>query len=214
MRLLLPCFVQLPYGTWPVSFCNVPLATAVKNNSMRECFGVSLRVTEFISPMSRRQVVNRRELLLPLQIPDRYPTGIVFEPEPCVPAGPTEIARGETGEPPEAWTRHTTHCNPAKQTTETIEGATAALIAGNHLLAQLVFLRIRPGRHRGTTNEQTGSPHKVQRTRPLIAPPDVAAPHVKCAEVPVPAPIPPEVETLFTQLARRRLRRRTLEETR
>jgi hypothetical protein len=162
--------------------------------------------------MSRRQVANRRELLLPLRIPDRHPTGIVFEP--CVPAGPTETVHGETEEPLESWARHTTHCRPAKQTAQTIEGATAAPMAGNHLLAQLVFLRIRPGTHRGTTSEQTGSPHKVQRTRPLIAPPDVAALPVNYAEVPVPAPIPLEIETLFTQLARRRLRRRVLEETR
>jgi hypothetical protein len=212
MRLLLRCFVRLLYGMWPASFCNVPLASAVKNNYMRECFGVFLRVTEFISPMSRRQVADRRELLLPLRIPDRHPTGIVFEP--CVPAGPTEAVHVETEEPPEAWTRHTTHCRPAKQTTQPIEGASAALIAGNHLLAQLVFLRIRPGTHRGTTSEQTGSPDKAQRTRPVIAPPDVATLPVNYAEVPVPAHIPPEIETLFTQLARRRLRRRVLEETR
>jgi hypothetical protein len=210
--LLLPCFVQMPYGILPASFCDVLLGTAVKNNSMRKCFGVSLRVTEFISPMSRRRVANRRELLLPARIPDRYPTGIVFES--CVPASSTETVHGETGEPPEAWTRHTTHCRPEKQTTQTIEGATAALVAGNHLLAQLVFLRIRPGTHRRTTGEQTGSPHKVQRTRRLITPPDVAALPAKCAEVPVPALIPPEIETLFTQLARRRLRRRAQEETR
>ncbi len=212
MRLLLPCFVQLPYGMWPASFCNVRLATVVKNNSMRECFGVFLRVTEFISPMSRRRVANRRELLLPPRIPDRHPTGIVFEP--CVPGGPTETVHGETEEPPEAWARYTTHCLPAKQTTQTIEGATAALIAGNHLLAQLVFLWIRPGTHRGTTSEPTGSPHKVQRPRPAIAPPDAAALPINYAEVPVPPPISPEIETLFTQLARRRLRGRDLEETR
>lgn len=179
---------------------------------MRECFGVFLTVTGFISPMSRRRVANWRELLLPLRIPDRHPTGIVFDS--CVPAGPTETVHGEPEEPPEAWTRHTTRCLPAKQTTQTIEGATAALIAGNHLLAQLVFLRIRPGTHRGTTSEQTGYPHKVQRTRPMIAPPDVAALPVRCAEVPVPAPIPLEIETLFTQLARRRLRKCAIEETR
>jgi len=161
--------------------------------------------------MSRRRVANRRELLLPLRIPDRYSIGIVFEP--CIPANSTETVHGETGEPLEAWTRPTTHCHPEKQTTQTTEGTTAALIAGNHLLAQLVFLRIRPGTHRRSTSEQTGSPHKPQRTRRLIAPPDAAALPVKCAEVFVPAPIPPEIETLFTQLARRRLRRRALEET-
>jgi hypothetical protein len=199
---------------WPASFCTVPLAAAVKNNSMRECFTVSLTVTEFISPMSRRRVANRRELLLPLRIPDRHPTGIVFDTG--VPAGPTDTVHGELEEPPEAWTCHTTtHCRPAKQTAQTMEGATAALIAGNHLLAQLVFLRIRPGTHCGTTSEQTGSPHKIQRTRPVIAPPAVAPLPVRCTEeVAVPQPIPPEIEALFTQLARRRLQKHAVEETR
>jgi hypothetical protein len=212
MRLLRPCFVLLPYGMWPASFFNVRLPIAVKNNSMRECFGVLLTVTEFISPMSRRRVTNRRELLLPLRIPDRHPTGVVFDR--CVPADPTEAIHGEPEEPPETWTRHTAHCLPAKQTTQTFEWATSALIAGNHLLAQLVFLRIRPGTHRGTTSDQTGSPHSLQRTRPVITPLEVAALPLGCAEVPAPAAIPPEIETLMTQLARRRLRKRGIEETR
>ncbi len=212
MRLLRPCFVQVPYGMWPALFCNVRLPTVVKNSSMRECFGVSLTATEFISPMSRRRVANRRELLLPLRIPDRHPTGVVFDR--CVPAGPTETIHGEPEEPPETWTRHTAHRLPAKQTAQTFEWATSALIAGNHLLAQLVFLRIRPGTHRGMTSDQTGSPHELQRTRPVITPPEVVALPQGCAEVPAPAASPPQIETLLTQLARRRLRKRGIEETR
>jgi hypothetical protein len=179
---------------------------------MGKCFGVFLRITEFTSPMSRRQVANRRELLLPLRMPDRYSTGVVFEP--CVPAGSTETIHGKTEEPLEASTRHTTHCRPAKQTPQTTDGATAALIAGNHLLARLVFQRIRLRTRREKTSEQTSSPHELQRTRPATAPPDVAAPAVTCADVPVPEAIQPEMKTLFTQLARRRLRGRAPQETR
>ena len=170
-----------------------------------------MRATEFTSPMSRRRAVNRRELLLPLWMPDRYPTGVVFEP--WVPADSTETIHGKAEKPPEAPTRHATHCRPAKQATQTTEGATAALIAGSHLLAQLVFQRIRP-RARRETSEQTCSPHELQPTRPPIAAPAVAALPVICADVPVPAPIPPEIEALFTELARRRLRRRAPQETR
>lgn len=179
---------------------------------MPECFGVFLRITEFTSPMSRRRAANRRELLLPLRVPDRYPTGVVFEP--CVPAGSTETIHGKIEEPTEAPTRRTTHCRPAEQTIQTTEGATAALIAGNHLLTQLVFQRIRPRTRRETMSEQTSFPHELQRTHPAIAPPDVAAPAVTCADVPVPETIPPDIETLFTQLARRRSPRRALQETR
>lgn len=212
MRRLPRYCLQLPYGISPASFCNGPSAVELKNSLMHECFRIFLRVTEFTSPMSRRRVANRRELLLPVRMPDRYPTGVVFEP--CVPAGSTETIHGKTVELPEAPTRHTTHCRPAKQTPQTADGATAALIAGNHLLAQLVFQRIRLRTRHETTSEQTSSPHELQRTRPAIAPPDVAAPAVTCADMPVPEAIPPEIETLFTQLARRRLRRRAPQGTR
>ena len=157
--------------------------------------------------MSRRRAANRRGLLLPLRMPDRYPTGVVFEL--CVPGGSTETIRGKTEEP----ARHATRRRPAQQTTQPTEGPTAALIAGNHLLAQLVFQRIRPRTRRETTSEQTSSPHELQRTRSAVALPDVLAPAVTCADVPVPEAIPSEIETLFTQLARRRLRKPALQET-
>src|SRR6476469_6454584 len=152
---------------------------------------VFLSVTELASPMYRRRAANRRGLLLPLRMPDRYTTCVVFEPR--VPAGSTETIRGKTEEPSEAPARHATRRRPAQQTTQPTERATAALIAGNHLLAQLVFQRIRPRTRRETTSEQTSSPHELQRTRSAIAPPDVAEP-VTCAGVPVPEAIPPEIE--------------------
>lgn len=212
MRRLRPCCVQLSCGIWPASFCNVLRATVQENNLMRECFGISLRVTEPAPPMSRRRVANRRELLLPLRMPDRHSTAIVFDP--CLPAGPTGTIPGKAGEPAEAWARRTTHCRPAKQTSQTVEGAIVALIAGNHLLARLLFERIRPRTDSGMMNEQSCSPHELQRIRAPIASPEITTPLVNCAEVSVPAPIPPEIETLFTQLARRRLRKRATEETR
>ena len=43
--------------------------------------------------MSRRPVANRRELLLPLLMPDRHQTDIVFDP--CVPAGPSRTSNGK-----------------------------------------------------------------------------------------------------------------------
>lgn len=174
-------------------------------------FSVFLRVTELTSPMSRRRAAHGRGLLLPLRMPDWYPTGLVFEP--CVPAGSTETIRGKTEEASEAPARHTTHRRPAQQTTSLTEGATAALIAGNHLLAQLVFQRVRPRTRRETTSERTSSPHELQRPYSAIAPLDVAEPAVTCADVPVREAIPPEIETLFTQLARRRLRRRAPQDT-
>jgi hypothetical protein len=176
---------------------------------MFECFAIFLRVTEFVPPMSRRQVTNRRELLLPLLIPDRHQTGVVFDA--CIPSGPAMAINA--GEPSNARTRHSTDCRATEQPGQTTEGTIADLIAGDRLLAQLVFQRIRPGSHAGMMGGQNCSP-ELQRSRAPIAPPDIATSLIKCTEVPVSAPVPPAIETLFTQLARRRLRSRAPEERR
>ena len=175
---------------------------------MHECFRISLRVTESASPMSRRRAANRRELLLPLRMPERYQTGIALDP--CVSSGPTGTMPGKAGESAEARTRRTTHCRSAKQISSTIEGAIVALIAGNDLLARLIFQRICPRTHSGMIDGQS-SPHELRRTLAPITSPDIKTPLVNCAD---PALPPPEIETLFTQLTRRRLRRRATEETR
>lgn len=173
---------------------------------MHKCFAIFLRVTEFARPMSRRRVTNRRELLLPSLLPDWHQTGVVFDS--CVAPGLAAKINDKAGESPDAWVRHGTPCRPAKQTSQTTEGAIAELIAGNPLLARLVFQRIRPHPPSGSY-----APDEFQGSREPSAPLDVAAPFVNCAEAPVSAPIPSAIETLFTQLARRRLPKRAIEET-
>lgn len=212
MKLTLACCLLLPCGTWPVSFStSSPGAVEVKNNSMLECFAIFLRGTEFAPPMSRQRVTNRRELLLPLLIPDRHQIGVVFDA--CVPSGPTIAINGKAGEPPSAWTRHSTHCRAAEQAGQTSEVAIPELIAGNQLLAGLVFRRIRPRAHSGLTGGQSCSPDELQRACATLAPLDMSPSLTERAEVPVSAPILPEIETLFSQLARRRLRSRPTEDT-
>ena len=179
---------------------------------MYECFAIFLRVTEFSPPMSRRQVTNRRELLLPLLIPDRHQKGVVFHP--CAPPGMAEAINGEAGEPAEAWTRHNAHSRPSKQARHTTEVAIAELIARNHLLARLVLQWIRPRTHSGMIGGQGCSPDEPHQARAPIAPLHITTPRIHCAEVTVSAPSPPTIETLLTQLARRRLRNRAIEETR
>ena len=169
---------------------------------MPECFGISLRVTQSAPLMSRRPAANRRELLLPLWVPDRHQTGIAFDP--CVPAEPTESIAGKTGEPAEAWNRRAPHCRPAKQTSEPLEEAISELVTGNHLLARLMFQRIRPRTYSGMISEQSCSPHELQRTPTPVASPKIPKPLIDGAEAS--APIPSEIETLFTELAHRRLR--------
>ena len=166
---------------------------------MHECFRISWRVTESAPLVSRRRAANRRELLLPLRMPELYQTGIAFDP--CLPPCPTGIISDNAGEPAEAWTRPATHCSPAKQISPRIEGAIVALIAGNDLLARLIFRRIRPRTHSGRMGGQS-SPHELRRTRAASTPPDIT---MSPLDARGPARPLPEIETLFTQLARRRL---------
>jgi hypothetical protein len=175
---------------------------------MSKCFGVFSEVTEFARPMSRRQATNRRELLLPSLIPARHQTAVVFDPNGS--PSPAAAIHGNGAEPLRYWNHQRIHYQAAKQAGQTIEVVSPELIAGNHLLARLVFQQIRPRSRSAVMEGQNGSPEERQRTRTPIAAPDIASPVIGCAETPV----PPAVETLFTQLARRRLGGCAAEETR
>jgi hypothetical protein len=173
---------------------------------MSKCFGLFSEVTEFARPMSRRQATNRRELLSPSLIPARHQTAVV-------PPAPVAATKGNDAEPPRYCNHQRIHCQAAKEASQTIEAASPELIAGNHLLARLVFQQIRPRNRSAVMGGQSCSPEEPQRARTPIASPNIASPVIGCAEVSASAPTPP-METLFTQLARRRLRGRATEETR
>jgi len=156
--------------------------------------------------MSRRQATNRRALLLPSLIPDRHQTVVICDPgAPPAPA----VSINVVAEPPRCWTRQSIHSRVAEPASQQTEVAGPELIAENHLLARLVLQRIRPRNSSGVMGGQTCSPDEPQSVHTPIAPPDIAGPLTGHAETPV----PPPVETLFTQLARRRLRYRASEET-
>jgi len=179
---------------------------------MLECFGVFSEVTEFIRPMSRRQATNRRELLLPSLMPDRRQTVVIFDPS--VPGAPAAAINGNDAEPARDCIRQSIHCQAAKQIGPPTEAASPELIARNHLLARLVLQRIRPRTHSGMIGGPSCSPDEPQQARAPIAPLHITTPLIHCAEAPVSAPSPPAIETLLTQLARRRFRNRAIEETR
>ena len=174
---------------------------------MLECFGVFSEVTEFIRPMSRRQATNRRELLLPSLMPDRRQTVVIFDPS--VPGAPAAAINGNDAESARDCIRQSIHCQAAKQIGPPTEAASPELIARNHLLARLVFQQIRPRSRSAVMGGPSSSPEELQRARAPIALSNTASPFQERAA----APIPPPVETLFTQLARRRLRGRATEET-
>ena len=179
---------------------------------MHKCFGVFSEVTEFARPMSRRQTTNRRELLLPPLIPARHQTAVVFDAS--VPPAQAAAIHGNGAEPSRYRNHQRIHYWAANGANQTIEVASPELIAGNHLLARLVFQQIRPHSRSAVMGGQNCSPEETQPTRTLIASPDIASPVTGCAETSVPAQVPPAVEALFIQLARRRLDGRATEETR
>jgi len=177
---------------------------------MLECFGVFSGVTGFAPPMSRRKTTNRRELLLPSLIPDRHQTGVIFAPG--VPPVPLVVTNGNGAEPAGSWARQSIQCRTAKQAVPTTKMAGPELIAGSHLLARLVFQRIRPRSRSGGMGEQSCSPEEPRGAHTPIAPRNIASPLTGRVEASVSAPVPRTIETLFTQLARRRLRGHTTEE--
>lgn len=179
---------------------------------MPKCFGVCSEVTEFARPMSRRQATKGRELLLPSLIPARHQTAVVFDPS--VPPASAAAVHGNGAEPPRYRTHQNIHHRTTKEASQTIEMASPELIAGNHLLARLVFQRIRPCSRSTVIGGQNCSPEQPQGACTPSASPDIASPVISCAEIPVSAPVPLAVETLFIQLARRRLGGRATEETR
>ena len=179
---------------------------------MHKCFGVFSEVTEFARPMSRRQTTNRRELLLPPLIPARHQTAVVFDAS--VPPAPAAAIHRNGAEPPRYRNHQRIHYRAAKEANQTIEVASPELIAGNHLLARLVLQQIRPRSRSEVMRGHNCSPEETQLARTPIASSDIASPVIGSAETPVPAPVPPAVETLLIQLARRHLGGRATEETR
>jgi hypothetical protein len=177
---------------------------------MTKCFGLFSEVTEFARPMSRRQATNRRELLLPSLIPARHQTAVVFDA--TVPPASATAIHGNGAEPPRYCNHQPIHSGAAKEASQTIEVVSPELITGNHLLAKLVFQQVRPRSRSAMMGEQNCSPEEPQPARTPIASP-VTSPIISSAETPVPAPVP-GVETLFIQLARRRLGGRATGETR
>jgi len=162
-------------------------------------------VTGLTRPMSRRTATNRRELLLPSLIPDRHQTRPLFDS--CV--RPTAVAPidGAGKNPSRCWTRQSIRCLAAT------EVAGLELTRATHLLARLVFQQIR-SRIRSGAAEEHGCSDKPQVGRVLASAPDVPSALPGQSVLADEPPVPPAVETLFTQLARRRLLSRTSKETR
>jgi hypothetical protein len=94
-------------------------------------------------------------------------------------SGPAIHSTG--AEPPRNCTQQRIHYRAAKEAGQTIEAASPELVAGNHLLAKLVFHQIRPRIRSTVMRGPNCPPEQPQRLRTPIAPPDIASPVIDCA---------------------------------
>lgn len=150
-------------------------------------------------------------MLLPALVPDQYQTRLQFDPGVC-PATLAPITGA--GEPSRRRTRQSILCLTAKQVIPAIDAAGLELNGANHLLARLAFQQVRPGIRSGVTEGQTSPSDKPQVGRVPATVPDVSSAPTGQYVLSAGAPIPPPVESLFTQLARRRLHGRATKEMR
>lgn len=177
---------------------------------------------EFNSPMFRRQNTERRKFsLLPPPKSDEHSNvhpncGISLDfdrkAEFCLLSA---VISGATTEPWKSWSRKRLH-NPAPtQTGQTADLPHTELVDRNSLFAHLVFHQVRPRRHPSVDAVSRSCASSEPKSRPvLIAAPDRRSSVSLRPERPVtlpqadsPEPESAPIETLFVELASRRLRR-------
>jgi len=199
--------LPLPCGNSLV-FCNTVLCLLtrrVKINPMFEPFALP-NITKLVCPRSRRTTTDRRALLWP---PDHPPLGARgdsgVQSEAAIPfPGTGEDPAEETGP----------RIRPAaeKRTLSATERTDLARTNALPLWGQLVWQQIRPRvRSRRRAEQGAGDPPQNRRRSAAEAPSSRTGP---AGLRPQEETVLPAVETLFTQLARRRLSRGFTQETR
>jgi hypothetical protein len=173
---------------------------------------------ELARPMSRRQITQRRELLLPpgtdwhsKSLPKRVILlDANLEAESCRLATPVSCG---IAEPPRYWTRELVPGPAVAQADQTADWPRAELVGATGLLASLVFRQARPGNRSAADAGQRRSSDDRKTGSVLVAAPDAGS---QCflrskrsdaiARAGAPDPAPAPMEILFTELTARRLR--------
>jgi hypothetical protein len=166
-------------------------------------------IARFTPPTSRRGITEQWESSLPLQRLLGVDSILQAESAPC-----GEPVRCGIQEPLRCWNPRHAHIPAVMQTTgQTTEPAHGEFVGTNHLLARLVLRQVRPRDCAAAAAKQLGSSHN--RNPGLVSvPPDAGSSStlrsrrsVTAAPAASPDPLPASIETLFSELARRRLGR-------
>lgn len=174
-----------PCGTWSAFFADIAPSPIATNIPMIECFRICSKVAEFAGLMSRRQITERQTMPLPSLKPDRYHGRVIFDSSQPI--------------------RQSVHRTATTQTGQATDAAGAELIEANGLFASLVFQQIRPrNRSAADAKGQSCSSDEPQLGCTAVSLRDVQWPSSRRSDSPDSLPVP--IETLFSELARRRLR--------
>jgi hypothetical protein len=176
-------------------------------------------IARLAPPTSRRGITEQWELSLPLQRPkwflDGHPKGLVdstLQAESARRGAPVSCG---IEEPLRCWNLRHAHLPAGEQPSQTTDPTPEEFVGANRLFARLVLHQVRP--HDGfaaAAKQRIGSSYNRNRGLVSVPAPDAGSSFTrrsKRSETTAPAaspdPIPAPIETLFCELARRRLRR-------
>jgi len=176
---------------------------------MLESFGIATKMMKFAPPLSRRSTTNRRELQLSRLLPDGPPPPVRCD---CCAHFEVVAPLPGTGEdPPAEKTGQRIRSLAETQTISRTGVAGFEWTSAPSLLGRLVLQQIRPhtrsrrGEGVGGASEESPGGYASGLTVHSRLTGPVVRPHGET--------VLPSVETLFTQLAWRRLHRRAIQET-
>jgi hypothetical protein len=179
-------------------------------------------IARFAPPTSRREITEQWELSLPPQRPecfcDDHPKHLLgidstLQAESARRGDPVSCG---VEEPLRCWNPRHAHIPAWKQTGQTTDPTRAEFVGANRLFARLVLHQVRPhDRSAAAAKQRNGFSHNRNSDLVSVPAPDAGLSFTLRSERPVtaaPDPLPAPIETLFSELARRRLRRLTATE--
>lgn len=172
-------------------------------------------IARFAPPTSRRGITEQWELSLPPQRPECF-----CHDHPKHLLGVDSTLQAEStrrGEPVSCGVEEPRHADipVGKQTGQTTDPTPAEFVGANRLFARMVLHQVRPhDRSAAAAKQRNGFSHNRKPDLVSVPAPDAGLSFTLRSEQPVrttpaasPDPLPAPIETLFSELARRRLRR-------